>query len=189
METYNKVIITVSLAAIAAIVGIESVLGAYIGQHLFEALDLVFGDDKVDSELEIKLAVALGFLVAFAILFFAAVFTMLNGIRGVKRDEKEEKLQKLQYRKWQGDVIHCLSAIADAINNYAKQRTSNSTPNYSGRPDDQSNHNDLVINIVGKVKEPNSSVADSESKIDECIESDSCGGCDSKNHQNNSESH
>ena len=185
METYNKVIITVSLAAIAAIVGIESVLGAYIGQHLLEAWELLVGDNKIDGELEIKLKISLGLSVAFAILFFAAVFTMLNGIRGVKRDEREGKLQ---YSKWQGDVIHCLSAIADAINNYAEQRMSNSTPNSSVRPDEQSNHNDLVINIVGKVKEPNSSVADSESKIDECVESDSCGGCDSKNHQNNSES-
>lgn len=185
METYNKVLITISLAAIAAIVGIESVLGAYLGQHLFEVLGVLFGDDKIDSELEIKLAVALVVFIAFTLFFLIAAGTMAKGMRGVKHDEAEEKLQ---VSKWRNAVIKCLNDIAEAINNCNEQETNNSASKVNGQSDDKSNHKDLVINVVCKEKEPDSSVKVSTESDAERVVSDNGANCDSRNHQNNSES-
>lgn len=130
METYNKTLVTVSLVLIFIIGVIEYVIGSYLGQHLLEARSLVFGDNKIDSELEVQLSLAGGCFAVFAAAFLGASFVLVKGMRGIKRDEAE----KLQRGKLQDEVIDCLNSITDAINNSNNQKTNNYTAKINGKP-------------------------------------------------------
>lgn len=128
MVTYNKTLVTVSLVLIFIIGVIEYVIGSYLGQHLLEAWSLVFGDNKIDSELEVQLSLAGGCFAVFAAAFLGAAFVLVKGMRGIKRDEAE----KLQRGKLQDEVADCLNAITDAINNSNNQKTNNYTAKING---------------------------------------------------------
>lgn len=130
MVTYNKTLVTVSLVLIFIIGVIEYVIGSYLGQHLLEAWSLVFGDNKIDSELEVQLSLAGGCFAVFAAAFLGASFVLVKGMRGIKRDEAE----KLQRGKLQDEVVDCLNAITDAINNSNNQKTNNYTTKINGEP-------------------------------------------------------
>ena len=130
MVTYNKTLVTVSLVFLFIIGVIEYVIGSYLSQHLLEAWGLVFGDNKIDSELEVQLSLTGGCFAVFAAAFLGASFVLVKGMRGVKRDEAE----KLQRGKLQDEVIDCLNAITDAINNSNNQKTNNYTTKINGEP-------------------------------------------------------
>lgn len=132
METYNKTLVTVSLVLIFIIGVIEYVIGSYLGQHLLEAWSLVFGDNKIDSELEVQLSLAVGCFAVFAAAFLCASFVLVKGMRGIKRDEAE----KLQRGKLQDEIIDCLNAITEAANASNNRKANNSTSKTSGQPGD-----------------------------------------------------
>ena len=132
MVTYNKTLVTVSLVLIFIIGVIEYVIGSYLSQHLLEAWGLVFGDNKIDSELEVQLSLAGGCFAVFAAAFLGASFVLVKGMRGVKRDEEE----RLQRGKLQDEVIDCLNAITEAANASNNRKANNSTSKTSGRPGD-----------------------------------------------------
>ena len=76
MEPYNKTLITVSLAIIVAIVSIELVIAGFLGQHVVWVVELFFdgGGINVDRELELRLRIAFGLFLGFALVLWVFVF-------------------------------------------------------------------------------------------------------------------
>lgn len=132
MVSYNKTLVTVSLVFLFIIGVLEYVIGSYLSQHLLEAWGLVFGDNKIDSELDVQLSIAGGCFAVFAVAFLGASLVLVKGVRGVKRDEEE----RWQRGKFQNEVIDCLNAITEAVNNSNNRKTSNFASKINGQSDD-----------------------------------------------------
>ena len=177
MESYNKALITVSLAFIVAIVSIELVIAGFLGQHIEWIVEVfsdeVFSDEvstNLDRKLELRLRVAFGSFLGFAFIFWVFAFILFKSILGVKRDEGKTNLQSgRNHDELISSINDCAMAIKDCAESCEKVSnqidrlcdlvaSNNPVHNNNEQSTDNCSHG-TTVNTVCKGKESSNSVS------------------------------
>lgn len=119
MESFNKTLVTISIAFIVAIVSIELVIAGFLGQHVEWVVELFFDgvSINVDSKLELRLRMALGLFVGFTLVLWVFVFILFKGAFGIKREYDKANMQS---SKNHDELIRSINDCAVAIKDCAE---------------------------------------------------------------------
>lgn len=183
MESYNKALITVSLAFIVAIVSIELVIAGFLGKYVTLILELLFGDVvvNIDSKLVLRLKAAIGLFFAFLLIFWVFVCILFKGIFGVKYEGYNANLQSSKnHDELISSINNCAVAVkdcAESCKNVSNQigrlcdlvASNDSVRNSNNRSTDNCSYNSAAVNNACKGKESSNSVsvnADTGSNLD-----------------------
>lgn len=172
MESYNKALITASLAFIVAIVSIELVIAGFLGQHIVLVWEL-FSDEanlNIDSKLVLRLKIAFGLFVAFQFVFWVFVYILFKGMLGVKNECYNANLQSSKnHDELISSINDCAVAVkdcAESCKNVSNQIgrlcdliASNNCVYNNNQPTDNCSHNNATVSTDCKGKEPNNSIS------------------------------